>query len=162
MTFVAEALMTRAGLSWNAMSYPARRLFENLKNGTTNFSILVRASSLEEFCIFSKNPIYTTNLNIYSIGGKPAIKSNEDLIGQHIITIRGYSYGGLRKFISDPANKIVNEVAGTHKAAFKMLKDNRADYLLDYASAADDILSEAPIDGIKSTAINQLDIFLVL
>lgn len=162
MTLVAEALMTRAGLSWHAMPYPARRLFDNLRNGTTNFSILVRASSLLDSCIFSKHPIYTTKLNVYYKSDKPPITSRENLSGKHIITIRGYSYGGLLKFISDPDNKIINEVTSTHKAAFEMLKDNRADYLVDYASAADDILSKSPIKGIRSTPIKQLDIFLVL
>ncbi len=162
MKLVAAALMKRAGLSWHAMPYPAKRLFDNLKNGTTNFSILVRAASLAECCIFSEKPVYSTTLNVYSIGDEPAIASRMDLIGKHIITIRGYSYAGLRKFISDPVNKITNEIAGTHKAAFEMLKDQRADYLLDYASAAHDILSKNPIKGIQSTPINQLDIFLVL
>jgi len=162
MTFVAEALMKRAGLSWRAMPYPARRLFDNLRNGATNFSILVRASSLLDSCIFSKNPIYSTKLNIYYIGDKLPVTSKENLSGKHIITIRGYSYGGLLKFISDPANKVINEVASTHKAAFEMLNDDRADYLLDYASAAGDILSESPIKGVKSISISQLNIYLVL
>ena len=78
---------------------------------------------------------------------KPLAKSKEDLIGKHIITIGGYSYGGLRKFISDPANNIVSEPAKTHKAAFEMLVDSRADYLVDYASAADHILSRNPVKG---------------
>ncbi len=162
MTRLAEVLMERAGIPWHAMPYPARRLFDNLKNGNTNFSILVRASSLKDFCIFSKKPVYSTKLNVYHIGDKPPIKSKEDLVGKEIITIRGYSYGGLLKFISDPANKIDNEVASRHKAAFEMLKNNRADYVIDYASAAIDILAEIPIRDIRSNPINQLDIFLIL
>ena len=162
MTLVAEALMTRAGLSWHATPYPASRLFENLKSGTTNFSILVRAPSLRDSCIFSSAPIYSTTLNVYSMENKPPAKSKEDLIGKHIITIGGYSYGGLRKFISDPANNIVSEPAKTHKAAFEMLVDSRADYLVDYASAADHILSRTPVKGLNATTIGQLDIFLIL
>ncbi len=162
MTSLAEALMTRAGLSWHAEPYPAKRLFSNLRNGTTPFSILVRASSLLDSCIFSKKPVYSTTLNIYNTGDKAPVKSRKDLVGKQIVTIRGYSYGGLLKFISDPANRITNEVAGTHKAAFKMLANNRADYLVDYASAAEDILSQSPIPGIQSNPIKQLDIFLVL
>lgn len=162
MLYLAEAIMKRAGLSWHARSYPTKRLFHNLKNGITNFSILVRASSLLECCIFSQNPVYSTDLNIYYIDGKPPVKSKEDLIGNRVITIRGYSYASLLKFISEPGNKIVNVVAGTHRAAFKMLNVNRGDYLIDYASAANDILSESPIQELKSVPIGQLDIFLVL
>lgn len=162
MTHVAKAIMERAGLSWHATPYPAKRLFENLRSGATNFSILVRASSLKGFCIFSKKPVYSTNLNVYYIGDKPPVTSREDLVGKEIITLRGYSYGGLLKFISDPAHKIVNQEAGTHKAAFEMLKGKRADYLVDYASAAGDILAESPVSGIRSNPLSRLDIFLIL
>ena len=162
MKRVAEALMTRAGVPWHAVPYPARRLFDNLNKGITDFSILVRASSLKDSCIFSRKPIYSTSLNIYYLGEKPPIRSREDLAGKSLFTIRGYSYAGLRQFIRDPANRVMNEIAGTHKAAFAMLKNDRADYLMDYASAADDILSENPMPGIRSTSIDQLDIFLVL
>lgn len=162
MTRLAEILMERAGIPWHAMPYPARRLMDNLKNGTTNFSILVRASSLQSSCIFSQEPVYTTKLNVYFIGDKPSVKSKEELVGKRIITIRGYSYAGLLKFISDPANKIVNEEAGTHRAAFEMLKGNRADYLVDYESAASDILTELPIENLHANPIDILEIFLVL
>ena len=43
-----------------------------------------------------------------------------------------------------------------------MLKNHRADYLIDYGSAADDILAERPLAGLKSESLKQLDIFLVL
>jgi polar amino acid transport system substrate-binding protein len=162
MTRLAEVLMDRVGLSWHAVSYPAPRLFSNLQNGTTNFSILVRGSSLEACCIFSRKPVYSTTLNVYSIGNKPPVKSKDDLAGKHIITIRGYSYAGLLKFISDPANRIDNQPAGTHKAAFEMLKAGRADYVVDYASAAGDILAESPIADLRANPIDQLDIYLVL
>lgn len=162
MTRLAEVLMEKAGLNWHPMPYPAKRLFDNLKNGKTNFSILVRASSLQHCCIFSREPVYTTKLNVYFIGDKKPVKSETDLAGKKIITIRGYSYAGLLKFISDPANKIINEVAGTHRAAFEMLKGNRADYVVDYESAASYILNEMPIENIRFNPISNLDIFLVL
>ena len=162
MKRVAEALMEKAGIPVYSKSYPARRLFKNLREGTTDFSILVRASSLLDHCIFSKKPVYSTTLNVYFIGDKPPVKSKEDLVGKKVITIRGYSYAGLLKFIMDPANKIVNEVAGTHRGAFKMLENKRADYLLDYASAAGDILAERPVEHINSSPVSSLDIFLVL
>lgn len=162
MLSLARELFARANLSWHATSYPASRLFQNLRNGTTNFSILVRASSLLESCVFSKSPVYSTNLNIYYIGDKPPIATKEDLVGSRVITIRGYSYGNLLKFMKDPTNKITNVVANTHSSAFGMLKLGRADYLLDYASAADDIISASSISELRSTTIDELNIFLVL
>lgn len=162
MLSVARELFERANLSLKSSSYPAKRLFRNLKNGETDFSILVRASSLVDSCIFSKKPIYSTSLNVYYIGNKPPITSKEDLIGTSIVTIRGYSYGSLGKFINDPKNNISKEVTNTHSSAFRMLELGRVDYLIDYASAAEDIISKSSISNLKSNRISNLDIFLVL
>lgn len=162
MLFVANELFKRANLTWRATAYPAKRLFSNLKNGETNFSILVRASSLLDSCIFSKKPVYSTNLNVYYIGDKPPITTKENLKGTRLGTIRGYSYGKLRKFIEDPKNNIKNEVTNTHNSAFRMLELGRVDYVLDYASAADDITSENSISDIRLNTISKLNIYLVL
>ncbi len=43
-----------------------------------------------------------------------------------------------------------------------MLSDNRADYLIDYASAANDILTAHPVKGLTSHSLSRLDVFLVL
>lgn len=162
MLFVADELFKRANLTWRATAYPAKRLFSNLKSGETNFSILVRASSLLDSCIFSKKPVYSTNLNIYYIGNKPPITKKEDLNGTRLATIRGYSYGELRKYIDDPQNNVKNEVTNTHSSAFRMLELGRVDYVLDYASAADDIILENGIADVRLNTISKLDIFLVL
>ncbi len=162
MLFVAHELFERANLTWRATAYPAKRLFRNFKNGETNFSILVRASSLLNSCLFSQKPIYSTNLNIYYIGDKKPITTKEDLIGKKVAIIRGYSYGKLRKFIENPKNNINSEVTNTHSSAFRMLKLGRVDYVLDYASAAEDIITQNAITDVRTSRIKQLDIFLVL
>lgn len=162
MNRIAAALMERVGLPWHAAPYPAARLFNNLQNGTTNFSILVRATSLEKCCIFSRQPVYSTDLNVYYLAGSSPVRNRDELAGKNIIIIRGYSYAGLLKFITDPANHIVAEVAGTHQAAFEMLMAGRADYVVDYASAAGEVLAGNPVRNIRSSAIDRLDIHLVL
>ena len=162
MNWLAEALMERAGIPIRAVPYPAARMFDNLKNGTTHFSILVKASTLDGCCLLSRQPVYSTQLNVYSIGNTPAVKSKEDLIGKSVITIRGYSYAGLLKYISDPANKVNIQVAGTHHAAFEMLRAGRADYVIDYASAANSIISENPISQLRTSRLDTLDIYLIL
>ena len=162
MTHVAAALMKRVGIPWHAAPYPAARLFANLQNGTTSFSILVKATSLDKCCIFSRQPIYSTDLNVYYLADKPPVRNRDELAGKNIIVIRGYSYAGLLKFITDPASHIAAEVAGTHKAAFEMLVAGRADYVVDYASAAGVILAASPIANLRSNQIDRLDIHLVL
>lgn len=162
MLLVAEELFKKAGIPWKATAYPAKRLFQNLKSGETNFTILVRASSLVDKFIFSKEPIYSTDLNIYYIGDKTPITKKEDLSGKKLVTIRGYSYGSLRKFLNNEENKISKEATNTHSSAFEMLKLGRVDYWLDYASAAKDIIKEGNVEDVRTNKMSQLDIFLVL
>ena len=162
MIHLAAALLNRAGLRWHAVGYPAARLFRNLQDGNTNFSILVRSSALESCCLLSKAPVYGTQLNVYSLGDTPPARSREDLIGKNVITVSGYTYAGLLAFINDPANRIRNEAAATHKAAFEMLAARRADYVLDYASAADDLLGGHRPPGLRFGTLDRVDIFLVL
>ncbi|WP_024953986.1 substrate-binding periplasmic protein [Sulfurospirillum arcachonense] len=162
MLNVVKELFGQTNLSWDSEAYPAKRLIRNLKSGKTDFSILVKASSLLNNCIFSKKPIYSTNLNVYYIGDKPPITTKEDFIGKRVVMIRGYSYGSLRKFLNNPKNNITIESTSTHSSAFSMLKYGRADYLLDYASAAKDIISQDPIADLKSYTLDKVNIFLVL
>jgi ABC-type amino acid transport substrate-binding protein len=162
MTRVAEVLLERAGVPWRSASYPASRLFANLQSGVTAFSILVRGAQLDTCCLVSRQPIFSTYLNVYSIDDKPGIQSRDQLLGRRVITIRGYTYGTLLKFLNDPANRIVNEVAGTHRAGFDMLAAQRGDYLIDYAPAASAILAESPLGNLRIQSLERLDIYLAV
>jgi ABC-type amino acid transport substrate-binding protein len=162
MIRLATALLDRAGLPWHAAAYPAPRLFSNLQNGTTNFSILVRSPALDACCLISRAPVYGTELNVYSVGDKAPIRQREDLAGRSVITIRGYSYGGMLAYIADPANHIRNETASTHRAAFDMLAAGRADYVLDYASAVDDRFAVRPPAGLRFDTLDRIEIYLIL
>lgn len=159
---LAGALLDRLGTPWHATAYPAPRLFRNLKDGTTNFSILVRSAALESCCVVSKAPVLGTTLNVYSLGDVPTITRREQLAGHSVITIRGYTYSGLLAFIDDPANRIRNEVAATHQAAFDMLAARRAEYVIDYGSAAGDYLAAHPLAGVRSDVLEKVEAYLVL
>ena len=158
-----STVMKTAGLSWRATAYPANRLFSNLKDGSTQLSILVRVPALEECCIYSKQALGGDELRAYAIGNKPPITRKEDLIGKNIIVLRGYSYSGLINFINDPANKIKTEIAATHEPAFEMLTAGRADYVLDYGEASEKALAGvAPIPGLRHDVVDRVYRYLVI
>lgn len=159
---LGTAILDHAGFNCQTRAYPARRLFENLKAGETQFALLVRVPELQDRCIYSRQPIYKTTLNVYYIGDKPPIRTKEDLKGMKVITIHGYSYGGLLDFLDKPDNKIRNFPTRSHDSAFQMLEANRGDYLLDYESASSDVLTRRPIKHIRSCPIRELDIYMVL
>jgi ABC-type amino acid transport substrate-binding protein len=158
----AKALFAKAGVAWQAKPVPSARMFEYLRDGTAQFSILVEAPTLRECCLLSRKPVATTQLHVYRLADRPAVARREDLAGKRVITIRGYSYAGLAAYLADPANHAVNEVAATHEAAFAMLRNRRADYLVDYAGPAAEVLAATPPADIRADVLSRLDVHLVL
>lgn len=159
---LAAAILNKAGIPWHAKTYPANRLFKYLQDGTSNFSILVQAPALQECCIFSRKPILAIELRAYWLGNKTPITNRNQLIGKSVITIRGYSYGGLRDFINDPENRITLNEASTHQAALQMLLRKRADYLIDYTGPADEVVAAAQTKEIESSTLSRENVHLIL
>lgn len=159
---VAGALFTKAGIPWHGKSYPAARLFTYLQDGTAQFSMLVRVPVLQDCCLFSKKPVTTAEIRAYRRTGTAPIKVKEDLAGKSVITIRGYSYGGLINFLADERNHVTNHVTQAHASAFKMLESGRADYVIDYAGPANEVLAAEPIAGMSFDVLTHQEVYLVL
>lgn len=159
---LADAIFMKAGIPWHATSYPAIRMLDNLRNGKSEFSMLVNAPALDECCVVGRKPLTSTELRVYRYADQPAIKSREDLAGKSVITIQGYSYGGLLAFVADKRNSVTNNIAPTHEAAFAMLERKRADYLIDYSGPSTEILALSPIGDLRYEVIDRPDVYLVL
>lgn len=159
---LASALFAKANIAWHGKNYPATRLFRYLQDGTTPFSMLVKVPALQECCLWSKNPVATAEIRAYHLGTKAPLKTLDELAGKNIITIRGYSYGGLRSFISDEKNRIQNNESPSHAAAFRMLASGRADYLIDYSGPATEVLASEAVPDMRSDLLLRQDVYLVL
>lgn len=159
---VAEALFDRAGLSWRAHPYPAARMFESLRNGTANFSMLVKSPALDQCCLVGRKPVARTELRVYHAPATPPAHGRDALRGKNVIVIRGYSYGGLLAQLSAPDSGVTLHSAVSHQAAFTMLEHGRADYLLDYAGPAGEILSSRPGIDLRHEILDRLEVYLVL
>jgi polar amino acid transport system substrate-binding protein len=159
---VATALFAKAGIPWHGKSYPAARMFKYLQDGTAQFSMLVNAPILNDCCLLSRKPLTTVEVRVYHLDGAPPVKTRDDLVGKTVITIHGYSYGGLSGFIDDRKNRITSNVAPTHAAAFKMLAHKRADYVIDYPGPVSEILAENAIPGLRTEVLSRQNVHLVL
>lgn len=159
---VAATLFTKAGIPWHGRAYPATRLFKYLQDGTVQFSILVRSPALRECCLLSRKPLTHAEIRAYHRAGTMPIKGVNDLLGKSVITIRGYSYGGLLAALGDEHQQTSNNLTLTHAAAFRMLAEERADYVIDYAGPAAEILATTPIPGLQSELLSRQEVFLVL
>lgn len=158
----AEAIFTRAGIPWQAHPYPATRMFETLRNGTANFSMLVKSPALEQCCVVGRKPVASTELRVYHSPAKPPIRTRDDLRGKSVILIRGYSYGGLLPQLSAPDSGVTVHSAVSHQVAFTMLEHGRADYMLDYSGPAREILASRPGLTLSHETLDRLDVYLVL
>ena len=159
---IARPLFAAAGLPWSIATYPAPRLVKGLQDGSFNFSMLVKMPQLVDCCLFSSAPVFIQEPRVYFLDGKPPIATKEQLAGHSLIIINGFTYAGLIRHIADPANGIVTEVAESLDAAFRMLEAGRADYLLSYEANARSVLAKRPIKGLRSQAIGQSPVYLVL
>lgn len=159
---VAKVLFAEAGIPWRGAAYPAQRMFNQLKSGASHFSMLVPAPALKECCLTGRQPVAQTQVKVFWIGGVPPIQRKEDLAGKSVIVIRGYSYGELAAFLGDATNAIHRNTVDTHRSAFAMLQHGRADYLLDYAGPAAEMLAAQPIPDIRSAALADINVYLVL
>ncbi|CCQ75032.1 conserved protein of unknown function(similar to ABC-type amino acid transport/signal transduction system) [Magnetospira sp. QH-2] len=159
---LADALFREAGIPWHGKSLPVLRMFDNLQNGSSNFSMLVKTSRLMDCCLYGTLPVASVDIRVYRHGDTAPIGKLEDLAGKSVITIHGYSYGGIGKFIRDKPNSITNNVAIKHEAAVDMLAARRADYLVDYVHPAEEVLAMKPILGLAHDLLSSKDVYLVL
>lgn len=160
---LAGPLFEQAGIPWHPQDYPAKRMFQNLREGISKFSMLVNAKSiLQDCCLVSKDPVAVVEIRVFHKKGTPAISSREELNGKSVITIRGYSYAGTLKYIQDKANNILNNPAPNHFAAFSMFDNGRADYVLDYAFPAAEVLAQNPVKDITYSTLKKTNVYLIL
>lgn len=160
---LAGPLFEKAGIPWHPQDYPAKRMFANLREGVSKFTMLVNAKSiLKDCCLVSKEPVAVVEIRVFNRDGKPAVKTKAELNGKNVITIRGYSYAGTLKYIQDEKNNITNNPAPNHFAAFEMFDNGRADYVLDYANPAAEVLAKSSIKDISYSTLKQTNVYLIL
>lgn len=160
---LAGDIFSEAKIPWHSQDYPPKRMFSNLRTGISKFSMLVNAESLlQGCCLVGKDPVARVEIRIFYREGSEPVDSIEQLNGKDVITIHGYGYAGYLKYINDPLHNIRNTSVSSHKSAFSMLALGRANYVIDYALPAAEVLDQAPIEGLRFSTLKTTDVFLVL
>jgi len=158
-----KVALERCNLSYVIKGYPPKRVYNNLAEGKSDIFLGVKGvPELEGNVLYSDQKITEIDLRIYARQDTPILKTKEELKGNKIITIRGYSYGGFIKYLEDPANSIKIDASNSHELAFKMLQGKRADYLLDYSAPAETTLKSVKIPGIQNHSISRLDVVVIV
>lgn len=140
--FLKEVL-NKIGVEYTVAGYPPSRLYNNVAEGKTNIWMgTVGVAAYADKVIVSPEKITNIELRVYTMGDVVPLKSKDELKGKKLISIYGYNYGGLIKFLEDPANNITLDPSPSHEAGFKKLMGKRGDYLLDYKMPAEKVMAE--------------------
>ena len=154
-------VLNMVGEKYRIVGYPPARLYHNLAIGKTNIWMGTKGvAAYEGKVIVSPEKITDIHLRVYAIGNKPLPKSMEDLKGKTLIAIFGYNYGGVVKYLTDPANNITLDTASTHELALRKLFGGRADYLLDYKEPVEKTLKGmSPLPDLRYSELSKIELY---
>ena len=159
---LVDKVFKESGILYQTISLPAIRLREQLKSGKIDVWVGIDTKeSNNEFAIVSKKVFINITLRAYFIADKCPVNAKNDLNNQSVITLRGYSYGGLDKYINDKAHNIINSQTKSHASGFQMLKLARADYFLGYNLPAQEYLKKHPIPKIQSSLLSSFPLYFI-
>ena len=160
---IMEKTLHHAKIKYRLNIYPTKRLYNNLKIGTTDFFLGIKGSpEYDEHVLYSTTEISQIQLRVYAIGDTPLPSTKEDLNNYKVITLRGYSYAGLITYLNDPQNNISINTTSDHRSSFLMLKNNRADYVINYKHPSETALKMLTIKDLKYTNFYDVKIYFIV
>jgi len=163
MVDLIERVLKHAGVPYTIKGFPQKRLFSNLSAGKTDIYMGVKGVPFYQGkVIFSDCTVAELDLRVYARKGTPISQTIEQLKGKKVIVIMGYGYGGLVRFLKDPANHITVDPSHSHTLAFRKLKAKRADYVLDYRRPASIAIEDVGIEDVQSHSISKLGIYFIV
>ncbi len=164
MVELLEKVMKKAGITYQVTPFPQKRLFKNLATGDTDIYMGIKGVPVYEGkVLFSDLAVSDIDLRVYCMKGTPSVETRDQLKGKNLIVIMGYGYGGLIRYLEDPANQIKLDPTPTHVLAFRKLKAKRADYVLDYRRPASMAIKEEGMeDAVAYHSIAKLNIYFIV
>lgn len=160
---IMETTLQHAGINYRLDTYPTKRLYRNLGNGKTHLFLGIKGSpEYDNNVLYSKMVISQIQMRVYAIGNTPLPLIKEDINGYKIITMRGYGYGGLVSYFSDPINNIEVTSTSEHRSSFLMLKDHRADYVINYIHPSETTLANLEIPELKYTNFYDSKVYFIV
>lgn len=155
--------LQHAKIRYNLDFYPTKRLYRNLKSGKTDLYLGIKGSpEYHDHVLYSTTKVSQIQMRIYATGDTPLPKTKEEINNHKIITMRGYSYGGLINYFSDPKNNIEVTSTSEHRSSFLMLKEHRADYVINYKHPSNIVLRNLDIPDLKYTNFYDAKVYFIV
>lgn len=138
MAELARRVAQRAGYRAHFRALPSARLYAALKDGSIDlWAGAPGKPELAAHTLESRHTLGWTHLNLYYRPDTPTPRIPQDLTGQGVIVIGGYSYWPvITEMLRDPLLDMHVLRTSNHESALQMLRYRRANFLLDYQSPA--------------------------
>jgi len=163
LTELLTRTLDKVDVPYTVRVYPPKRLLRNLMSGVSTVSIGVKnnKSQADSQALYSKNPVYRLELQVYSLASKPLVERIEDLLGESVGLLRGYHYGTGRKLLAAPSNNGRIVEVNSHLSGVTLLRKNRIDYFLDYRQAG---VTEAVTQGspLHQRTLQSVDMYFIV
>lgn len=164
---ITSKTLKRAGYQWTAMSLPAKRMAKMLTTG--DIQLWIGLSTLPEFkgkTHVGKSVVKKLVFRAYTMGKSKPILNRDDLFGQTVLILRGYSYGGRINYIKNPSNQVKFIEFDSHEGAFKGLtllsKRVQSCFLLNYKHPSEIVFKSGQYRNIQYNDISSFDIHFVV
>ncbi|MHA6495260.1 substrate-binding periplasmic protein [Pseudomonas borbori] len=161
---LTQRLLEHAGYRVQMRSYPSARLYSGLRDGGIHIWPGAPGKvELSEHTIETRTQVGEIALNLYFRRGDLLPRIPEDLHGQDLILITGYTYWQpINVLINDPARGISQHRTSTHTAALEMLQRHRGDFLLDYQTPVEQARQHLNMAELPFVQLQRLPLKLIV
>lgn len=161
VTGIIETVVAKSGYEFSPIDGPNRRLFRSLVTDDIDLLMVVPFKNDQSHkLIFGDKVFDTLDMSIFWLEGTtPPINQLSQLSGKPIISIAGYSYGGIfrEEGALEWAERFNSE---NHPSAVKALLQNRAPYLLAYEKPVMFYLDKPYQAGLRSYSLEKIPLVL--
>jgi len=150
------------GVSFRAL--PSARLYAALENGSIDLWPGAQGKpELAAHTLEGRHTLSHINLNLYFRPDTPVPRIPDDLAGQALILINGYSYWPrITGMLDDPALNLRLLRTSTHVSALEMLRRRRGDYLLDYQIPVEQARQRLQMEALPHLRVEQVPIRFIV
>lgn len=145
---LTEKIAERAGYQVDWQELPIGRVYLYLEQGIID--LWPGSANVPELAPYTRETSFlpgTIRLNAYHLDDTPPAYELEDLRGNRLILIRGYTYFELLEPLKEDPDTFIT-VAPDHRSAIRMLKYRRGDYLVNFQSPMDAVLAQFPVESL--------------
>lgn len=161
---LVRLLLEQAGYPYELRILPAARVFVGLQDGAVHlWPGLLNKPDLAPYTLKTERDLTQVRINLYHRPGTLPPVWPDSLQGSSLILITNYTYTDrLRRIMEDPALNLTIHRSASHQGAISMLLLGRADYLLEYRSQVEPLLSDFALDELPHIAVDNQPMRLVL